>query len=62
MNKGKVTLQKALANPYSTLVVAYIILFTVFSVGSKNFLTAPTLDFLPLRSIEAVYAERSVTD
>lgn len=43
MNKGKVTLQKALANPYSTLVVAYIVLFTVFSVGSKNFLTASNL-------------------
>ena len=43
MKNGRVTLQKALANPYSTLVVAYIILFTIFGVGSKNFLTGPNL-------------------
>lgn len=43
MKNGRVTLQKALANPYSTLVVAYIILFTIFTVGSKNFLTSSNM-------------------
>lgn len=35
--------KKLVANPLSTLLVAYIVLFTIFSVGSKNFLTGPNL-------------------